>query len=440
MKQENSNALRWIIGIANPDKFKIGILTLIQMILGGSSVAYALFLRQLIDSAVGQDKSGFVTAAAASVVLILSQLFLRAAYRSLHESVSASLENRMKERLFLQLMRKDYASVVYTHSGEWMNRITSDTSVVSGHIVGLLPNVAGTALRLGGAVIAMISLEPKFVAILVPGGCLIMLVTFFRKILKALHKEVQEASGWVRIFLQENIENLMIVRLFGAESQTAQQASERMTQHKAVRMKRNRFSNFCNSGLSMVFSGAYLCGAIYCAYQLMNNAMSYGTLTAVLQLINQIQSPFASLSGVMPRYYSMLASAERLMEIEEYTDETPADKGIQSFERIDVNDVSFEYRDERQTSALNHMSLSIRKGEFIVFTGESGCGKSTMMKLLMALYPPDNGTITVDGQPLSSQKRSLFAYVPQGNMLMSGTIRQIVAFGDAVRRYSFFQV
>ena len=450
MKKQET-ALRWLSRTAGKDKLYIGLLVLTQAILGGSGVLYAVLLRDLIDAAVAHSRDGMWRSAVYLVLLVLSQLLLRALSRFLREFSASSLENRFKKRLFSCLLRKDYASVTAVHSGEWMNRLTSDTAVVSKAMVNLLPNLAGMLVRLIGALAALLILEPKFAAILIPGGLLLMALTYsFRRVLKALHKRIQEADGALRIFLQERLGSLLVLRSFGAEERSGELAEERMKKHRAARMRRNHISNLCNLGFGLVIQGAYLGAAVYCAIGLLNGSLSYGTLMAILQLVGQIQAPFSNISGLVPEYYGMIASAERLMEPEGFEEDeaTPRSHGEirrfygEDFRALGLRDACFTYQppvrgeeDAPMPVVLEQLSLEVRKGEFVAFTGHSGSGKSTALKLLMSLYPLDSGARylkTGTGElPLDASWRGLFAYVPQGNQLLSGTIREIVAFGDA---------
>ena len=450
MKKQET-ALRWLSRTAGKDKLYIGLLVLTQAILGGSGVLYAVLLRDLIDAAVAHSREGMWRSAVVLVLLVLSQLLLRALSRFLREFSASSLENRFKKRLFSCLLRKDYASVTAVHSGEWMNRLTSDTAVVSKAMVNLLPNLAGMLVRLIGALAALLILEPKFAAILIPGGLLLMALTYsFRRVLKALHKRIQEADGALRIFLQERLGSLLVLRSFGAEERSGELAEERMKKHRAARMRRNHISNLCNVGFGLVIQGAYLGAAVYCAIGLLNGTLSYGTLMAILQLVGQIQAPFSNISGLVPEYYGMIASAERLMEPERFEEDeaSPRSHGEirrfygEEFRALGLRDACFTYQppvrgeeDAPMPVVLEQLSLEVRKGEFVAFTGHSGSGKSTALKLLMSLYPLDSGARylkTGTGElPLDASWRGLFAYVPQGNQLLSGTIREIVAFGDA---------
>ena len=155
--------------------------------------------------------------------------------------------------------------------------------------------------------------------------------------------------------------------------------------------------------------------------------MTYGTLTAFLQLINQLRAPLQNVSGILPQYYSALASAERLMELEVGETDKPAvhkeklNEVIEGFSSVELTGVDFAYKDE---PILIGCTFSVPKGKITALTGESGSGKSTVFKLVLGLYEPQNGEITINGNiPLDTSLRGLFAYVPQGNLVLSGSIR-----------------
>ena len=449
MKQKHT--LQWLSAVTGRAKGLVGLLVVVQTVLSVSSIAFAFVLRRIINMAVDRAQGGFWASLALLVGILLGQIVLSAAGRFLSEYTSATVENRFKHRLFSALLTGDYASVAAVHSGEWMNRLTSDTTVVAGGVTQIVPGLIGMLVRLLGAVAAILWIEPRFLYILLPGGAAMMLLTYaFRKILKRLHKKIQETDGALRVFLQERLESLVIVRTFAKEEQMAQQADALMDAHKDARMKRSNFSNLCNIGFAGAMDGAYLLGIGFCGYGILTGTMSYGNLMAIMQLVGQVQSPFANLTGYLPRYYSMLASAERLMEAEAFAPDSEhplAEEETLEFYRtkltaLRLEHVSFTYQppvraEEEQPPmpvVLKDVDLTIRKGEYIAFTGPSGCGKSTVLKLLMCLYPLDAGSRTLETtcgtQPLTAAWRSLFAYVPQGNQLLSGTIRDIVSFGD----------
>ncbi|MBR2505124.1 MAG: ABC transporter ATP-binding protein [Elusimicrobiaceae bacterium] len=174
---------------------------------------------------------------------------------------------------------------------------------------------------------------------------------------------------------------------------------------------------------------------IYGGVKIINDPLfTYGALSAILQLVNNVQVPFASLSNILPKYYSMLASAERIIEIEEIEEElTTCDfdrEGVYSSMRgILIDNVDFTYDRDK---VLSGASVYINKGDFVAITGSSGVGKSTLVKLMLGVYPVENGTVAIDGQdceiPLDANTRALFSYVPQGNMLFSGSLKDNVTF------------
>ena len=447
----NRNVLGWLWQAAGFYKIGIAVLFVIQVIFGVCGVASAMLFRALIDAAVAGGKQAFFRAGLLLAALYLGEDILSSLTRFLYEWTRSSLENKLKNRLFSCLLQKDYAAVTAVHSGEWLTRLTSDTGVVTGGMMDILPTLGGMLARLIGALTALYMLEPAFFYILIPAGLLMILVTAsLRRVLKRLHKRIQEANGEVLSFLQERLESLMILRVFSMEKQTEKDAVQRMNKHKAARLKRNHFSNLCNLGFNIIVDAGYLLSALYCGYGILQGTISYGTFAAVLQLVGQVQSPFASITGVIPQYFSMTASAERLMEAEAYPDDgngfhLPVDQIEQfyneQFESLEVKNACFTYRnvgDPAQKYVIDHVDLEIKKGEYVAFTGQSGCGKSTLLKLLMCLYPLDAGECYIKAHKngkterylLTPMWRGLFAYVPQGNQLMSGSIREILAFSE----------
>ena len=468
MKEKST--LTWLKKVTKKYRSFVVLLTVFEIIVSGLGICYALVLKQMVDRAVVKDSHGFVIGMIGFGMLVLGQLIIRIITRQISEYTRSSMENALKQILFHSILIKDYGSVSLKHSEEWMNRLTSDTVVCADGMTDILPGFFGMMIRLVGSLVLILYLQPGLAVIMIPGGILFVIITVvLRRPLKRFHKDVQEKDGKVRMYLQEWISSMLVVRVFGVENIAVEQAADTMEVHKGSRMRKAWISNICNSGFSLAINGMYLLGIGFCGYGIIHGNMTFGTLTAMIQLIGQLQSPLASLGGYVPRYYTMIASAERLMEVEQYEDADgailySADEVQKLYEEqireITFRRVSFCYPGEVDTGSptvregdvvaansadtgivehkrdvLQDVSFSIAKGDSMAVTGTSGCGKSTMLKLLIGIYRPQTGTIAVilnDGKSIAIENmKRLFAYVPQGNFLMGGSVRDVITFGKS---------
>ncbi len=468
MKEKST--LTWLKKVTKKYRSFVVLLTVFEIIVSGLGICYALVLKQMVDRAVVKDSHGFVIGMIGFGMLVLGQLIIRIITRQISEYTRSSMENALKQILFHSILIKDYGSVSLKHSEEWMNRLTSDTVVCADGMTDILPGFFGMMIRLVGSLVLILYLQPGLAVIMIPGGILFVIITVvLRRPLKRFHKDVQEKDGKVRMYLQEWISSMLVVRVFGVENIAVEQAADTMEVHKGSRMRKAWISNICNSGFSLAINGMYLLGIGFCGYGIIHGNVTFGTLTAMIQLIGQLQSPLASLGGYVPRYYTMIASAERLMEVEQYEDADgailySADEVQKLYEEqireITFRRVSFCYPGEVDTGSptvregdvvaansadtgivehkrdvLQDVSFSIAKGDSMAVTGTSGCGKSTMLKLLMGIYRPQTGTIAVilnDGKSIAIENmKRLFAYVPQGNFLMGGSVRDVITFGKS---------
>ncbi len=429
--------LKWIYSICRAERFKVYLLILTNVIHGVLTIVFANFSKKIIDAAtIDKSFDRVIYYAVLFLCVLLFQLSLTLISRSTVERCKAKIEWTLKQYMLRSIMKKDYASVCAYHTGELQNRMFNDVTVISEGFTTILPSVVFFLVRLISAFAYLIVIDRIFALVFLVGGVVVFLFTqVFRKTLKRLHKSVQETEGKTRSFIQEAVTSLLVVKSFSVEKKIASEADELQAENYKAKMKRRFFGIAANAGISFVFSLGYIFALTFGAYRLLHG-MSYGTVTAMLQLVNQIQSPFAALSGVMPRYFSLVASAERLIEIDSLPDEStenmtmknPA-KVYELLESIDFDNVSFAY--DRDT-ILDNTSFRINKGDFIAIMGISGIGKSTLLKLLLGVFKVKEGSIklnfgskTID---VDNNTRRLFSYVPQGNFLLSGTIRENLTF------------
>ena len=438
----------WILKTVKGSKRYVLLLTLLQTVLGVCAMGYAVFLKGLVNCAVARDREGLALYCAALAGLVLVQFLIRGLGIYMDEYTRSVLENAFKQRLFGELLYRDYAKVSATHTGDWMTRLTSDTSLVAGGIVNILPGLTGTVVKLLCAATLLFVYVPRLTGWILLGGGLTVLITWgLRKQLKKLHSQVQAADSQLRVFMTERLGGMMVLRAFQKEKTALDQGIAGMEAHKSARMKRTRVLGAFHNGFNLMVNGLYILCAIYCAGGIFSGAMDYGTFTAVLQLVSQVHAPIGNVSGYFTQYSAMLASAERLMEAESFHRDSPEPaEDVQRFYRDELESLGlrgacFTYQDvepEARHGVLKALDLEIRKGEYVAFCGPSGCGKSTALKLLMCIYRLDAGRGYLRSRqgelPLTGSYRGLFAYVPQGNQLMNGTVRDAVTFADPANR------
>lgn len=432
---KDKQTLKWLYRHSKARLISIFLLSVLRCTLTILGVIFALTSRHVIDAAVSKDFDGFLLAAAKLVIIILVQVGIRLLGQSIEAHVGARLNNSLRGNIFSKLLGKDYSAVASYHTGDLMTRLNNDISVISKGVLTLIPSILALVAGLCYALYSLTVLDRGFAFIFLFGGIILLLVIgAFRKVLKKTHKRIQETEAKVRSFFQETLGSLLMIKVFGIENKIADKGEVLQEENYKAQMTRRNITLVSSSGLSIIFSAGSLYALVWSAYRLFLGTISFGTLTAIIQLVNQVQAPFAGLSGVVPQYYSILASAERIIELDNLPDEKEngevldADKAYESLQRLCFENISFGYG---KTSVFEDASLSIGKGDFAVIGGISGIGKSTLIKLLLGVYVPSNGKIYLDlGEErimAGKNSRPLFSYVPQGNLLLSGTIRDAIS-------------
>ncbi len=427
--------MKWILKMSKSQKHKMFWLILANAFFSALSVVFAFAIKEIIDGAVRGDKQRLILWSVIILLIVVMQFIFRVITNGLLEHIKGKLEMSYKSHVFSQIIIKKYDKINGYHSGELMNRLTQDVSIVADGASTILPTVVSAFTRLICAVVALVILDWHFaIAFTVAGMMVFAVISLLRGKLKSLHKKVQETDGKSRSFMQECIENLLAVKAFSVNEKICNQADELQEENFKVKMKRRNYSVIGHAAYNFIFSAGYLFALIYGAVKILGGALSYGSLSAILQLVNNVQVPFASLSNILPKYYAMLASAERLIEIdlidnEEISGLVDKDSVYSKMDGIEIENLTFSY--DRDV-VLKNTSTRIDKGDFVIISGTSGGGKSTLMKLMLGVYPPNEGEILISlknkKMPIGANTRPLFSYVPQGNMLFSGTIRDNVTF------------
>ncbi|MDD2362425.1 MAG: ABC transporter ATP-binding protein [Oscillospiraceae bacterium] len=435
---KNIAVQKWLIKVAKKDGWIIILLSLISGIISLCTVWFALVSRNVIDIAIGDAEGVMWHESAKLIGLLVFQAVLNIIQSRLNTQVLGQMEIRINQSVFKRLFEKRWPEVNRYHSGDILNRMTSDVSVVVNTLVSLIPRWVSMITRLAACIIVLLLIDVTFTLILIAVGLSAFgFSRIYGKKMKKIHRECQETDGQTRSFIQECVENWMMIQSFGARELIVKRLKSLQNINFKKKVRRNNISNLARTAIYVLFSGSYYVAIAWGSWRLARGLITFGTLTAFLQIVNQIQLPFRNMSGFAPQYYNMLASAERLMEIELLEEETvPITKtqaaGLyESMKGITIDDLSFSYGDE---PVFYHANFYINKGEFLAVAGHSGIGKSTLLKLLLGFFEPGEGSLSLEtaDRPVNvgAYTRTLFTYVPQGNMLLSGTVRQNIMFGN----------
>lgn len=437
MEKKKRTSLQWIYMYGKKSLGAVCLLAVFSGLIAGSFILLALVSSAILDIATGSREGNIWIQVLLLILLILFQAVLNIVSSNVRIRVTTKIEMRIRQGVFSMILKKQYGEVNKIHSGEILNRLTSDVDIVVGGIVSLIPQAISMLTKIVAGLVVLFSIDARFTGlVLAVGGLVCIFSRIYSRHFKYLHKEVQRTNGVVRSYMQECLENIVVIKSFVNEQAVCGKLNDFQRDNYKIRIKRNAISNIANTLVYVMFTAGYYAALAWGALQISAGVMTFGTLTAFLQIIQQIKAPFRNVSGLIPQYYSMQASAERLMELEEMEEEQAESKisDVQRFQKefraITAEDVVFSYVEGEPV--LENVSLRIEKGELLAIVGESGIGKSTLMKLLLHLMPCDKGHLYLETDSekieIDAGTRNVFSYVPQGNMIMSGTIRDNITF------------
>ena len=434
----NKKVFKWIVKNGKESFIFIALLTVASVILSLISLQFSMESKKMIDIATGVSDGAFSDCLIRIVCLLLFMLIIQISINFVNVHANSRFEISLKNNIFKKLLGKDYLSVSAYHSGELLNRINSDVNIIVTGIMTIIPKAALFLTSVIGAFVYLYRIDSFLALVILAVGPFVLIgARLYSRAFKKLHKDCQTADGKTKSFMLEMLQNILVVKSFDNEDLMVKKSEKLQKVSYKLRVIRTRVSVLAHKGMFLVFNAGFYFALAYCAYKLSQNLMTVGDVVAVTQLVNQIQSPFQNISGLVPQFFSVIASSERLIELEEVKEEEQTgddiDKEIYSeLCEIVFDNVKFSYSNDSVVSGIN---MSINKGDFAVVAGESGAGKSTAIKLLLGILNPDEGKIylkTDNGKKLMLGKktRPLFAYVPQGNLILSGTIRDNIAFAN----------
>lgn len=410
--------------------------------------------KSLIDSAISGDSEGTIRWLIVMLVITLISMLSSPITSFMSTHSSTKLTQNIQRKIYQHIQCSDWLEQSKFHSVSLLTRVTSDVSNISSAILGTIPSLVSLTVTLFGSFYTLISWAPSiaFAAVFI-GPFLILVGKYFSSKLKDLYKEAQEEDVKYRSFMQESIQNIMIVKTFCMEKVNMHRLIEIQNNKYKIAMRNTRLSTMTSMSMSFCSSLAYFTIFTWGVLNIAKGISTYGTFTGMLQLYSKVQSPFSSLASMIPGLISTIAAAERLMEIEAIPVEKMADekeldnitslevaldsisnKVSSSFNKPNIvfDNVSFAYK--ANNNILNNINLTIEPGETIAFVGPSGEGKTTIIRLILSLINPNKGNVLLSEgnlvKEINRNYRELISYVPQGNTLFSGSIRDNLKYGN----------
>ena len=429
--KEKISTNKWVFNQIRPFLLKIILLSVLNIFASLAYISLAKLSQEIIDSANTNFNHTFLIGSALIFALIILHIVIEAGVSVISTCVATKMNIRLKNYMFTTLLRKKYVNISEYHSGDLLNRFTSDVDVVVNTGIMLIPSVVSMLTKIIAGVIALCIENYYFAfAVLIIGFIFPLFGRMLSTRYKNLHKTVQQTEGRTRSFLQESFANIVVVKAFGGEKPFLIKLNEFLNINRSYRIKKSIFSVIISASLFMMFSFGYYGILVWGATQIAAGAMTIGTLVYFLQLISILRAPLQNISGVIPKYYSMIASAERLIELEQLENEPKnTDNTIINFDNITASNLTFAYTNE---IILRENNFTIERGTITAITGRSGSGKSTLFKLLLGLFPATAGSLKFDNNiNINESTRQMFSYVPQGNMIISGTIRDNISLCDS---------
>ena len=425
---------RWVKPDVKPFLPKLLLLILIGSTGSLFGVAVAVLSKHMIDYAVaGRLAYAGIVGAIFGITIILS-LLGDIVESLLAVRIKEGMSNQIRQRFYKKLLTAQWLPLSSYHSGDLLTRLTSDVGNITNLVVNILPSIIALGVQLTVSFFTLLYYEPKLAVIaFILGPSTVLFSRVWGRKLKKINLKVQESESSYRSNIQETLQNLTICKVYQLEQHNA----EKLQGLHSIRMnwilQRNKTTLLAGTIISSGYWAGYLIAFGWGIYQLSNKAITYGTLTAFLTLVQQVQAPFIGLAQTFPQIVISLASAERLKELERIETEelksTPENNHMPKVDSLGIklHQVSFSYLAENEKPVLDNVNIEIKPGELVALAGHSGVGKTTLIRILLALVEPTKGQallVTPMGQEyeVSVTTRNCITYVPQGNTLFSGSI------------------
>ena len=398
------------------------------------SLAQVWAVKHAVDVASGVVPGNLYWAVGFMGLLVLANFALSISGIWVRNLLGIKAQNRMQQRLLDRLLRSEWHGKERHHSGDVLNRLERDVNNVVNFLTETIPSSLSTLGMFIGAFCYLASMDWRLAVVITAMVPLFVLVSkVYMKKMRQLTRQVRDSDSQVQSVLQETVQNRMLIKTLESDDHMVDRLEETQSELRSRVVRRTRFSVFSNFVLNFGFSLGYLLAFLWAAVRMSEHTLSFGGMTAFLQLVNRIQGPARSLTKLVPAFVTVLTAAERLMELEE----DPLEEQGEPIEMggacgICLKDISYAY-DEADGKVIDHLSFDFRPGTCTAILGETGSGKTTVVRMILALLRPQEGFVEIytdtRKDTMTPRHRTNLVYVPQGNTLMSGTIRDNLRLG-----------
>ena len=421
------------------------------------SLSQVWAVKHAIDVAAGTVNGNIYWSVGLMGALILCDFALNISGIWVRNLLGIKAQNRMQQQMLDRILRSEWHGKELHHSGDVLNRLEFDVVQVVNFLTETIPNSLSTLALFIGAFCYLASMDWRLATVIVVMIPLFVLVSkIYIRQMRRLTREVRNSDSKVQSVLQETIQNRMLIKTMESDDAMVDRLEDTQSELRSNVVKRTKFSVFSNLILNFGFALGYLVAFLWAAVRMSEHTLTFGGMTAFLQLVSKIQGPARSLTKLVPAFVSVFTAAERLMELEEDPLEEQGDAIILPAPcGIRLDNVSFSYDEPNThhpspithhpspTATLHHLSFDFPPASCTAILGETGAGKTTLVRLILALLKPQQGNVYIynkvrarEGQAavhheevVTALHRANFVYVPQGNTLMSGTIRENLRLG-----------